>query len=114
MGRTRGISCSPDEIIVVNGSQQGLDLCARLLLEPGDEVAVENPCYLGARRVFEACGARLRPVRVDGEGLVCSELGDAARLVYVTPARQFPTGVALSTRRRQQLIAWTRQHRSVI
>jgi GntR family transcriptional regulator / MocR family aminotransferase len=114
ISRTRGISCSSEEIIVVNGSQQGLDLCARLLLEPGDEVALENPCYAGARQVFEACGARLRPVRVDSEGLVCGELGDAAKLVYVTPARQFPMGVALSTRRRQELIAWTRQHRAVI
>ncbi len=114
ISRTRGISCSAEEIIVVSGSQQGLDLCARLLLEPGDEVALENPGYVGARRVFEACGARLRPVRVDNEGLDCRELGDAAKLVYVTPARQFPTGVALSPRRRQELIAWAREHRAVI
>ena len=114
VSRTRGISCSSEEIIVVSGSQQGLDLCARLLLEPGDEVALENPGYFGARRVFEACGARLRPVRVDGEGLVCEELGDAARLAYVTPARQFPTGIALSSRRRKELICWARAHRAVI
>lgn len=112
--RTRGISCSADEIVIVSGSQQGLDLCARLFLEPNDEVAIENPGYVGARHVFEACGARLRPVRVDEEGLVCSELGDAARLVYVTPARQFPVGVALSPQRRKALIAWARQHRAVI
>lgn len=114
VSRTRGISCSSDEIVIVSGSQQGLDLCARLFLEPNDEVALENPGYVGARQVFEACGARLRPVRVDAEGLVCSELGEAARLVYVTPARQFPIGVALSPTRRQALLAWARQHRAVI
>jgi GntR family transcriptional regulator/MocR family aminotransferase len=114
VSRTRGISCSTDEIVIVSGSQQGLDLCARLFLETGDEVALENPCYVGARQVFEASGATLRPVRVDEEGLVCRELGDAAKLVYVTPARQFPTGIALSPARRKELIAWARRHRAVI
>jgi GntR family transcriptional regulator/MocR family aminotransferase len=114
VSRTRGISCTADEIVVVSGSQQGLDLCARLFLEPGDEVALENPGYVGARRVFEACGARLRPVRIDAEGLVCDELGDAAKLVYVTPAHQFPVGVALSARRRKELLAWALRHRAVI
>ena len=112
--RSRGLSCSAEEVVVVNGSQQGLDLCARLFLEPLDEVAIENPGYLGARQVFQACGARLRPVRVDAEGLVCRELGEAARLVYVTPARQFPVGVSLSAQRRRELLAWARQHRAVI
>jgi GntR family transcriptional regulator / MocR family aminotransferase len=114
VSRSRAVTCGPDQVIVVNGSQQGLDLCARLLLEPGDEVAVENPGYSGASRVFEACGARLRPIPVDGEGMVCSRLGATARLAYVTPAHQFPTGVALSLRRRLELIGWARQHRAVI
>jgi len=114
VARSRAVSCTADQVIVVNGSQQGLDLCARLLLEPGDEVAVENPGYLGASRIFEACGARLRPIPVDREGIVVGRLGDAPRLVYVTPAHQFPTGVALSLRRRLELIDWARQHRAAI
>jgi GntR family transcriptional regulator/MocR family aminotransferase len=114
VSRSRGITCTAEEVIVVSGSQQGLDLCARLFLEPGDEVALENPSYLGARRVFEACGARLRPIPIDAEGLVCSELGDAARLAYVTPARQFPTGIALSAKRRKELVTWAREQRAVI
>ena len=114
VSRSRAVACSPDQVVVVNGSQQGLDLCARLLLEPGDEVAVENPGYTGASRVFEAAGARLRPIPVDAEGLVCSRLGDATKLAYVTPAHQFPTGVALSLRRRLELIAWARERRAVI
>jgi GntR family transcriptional regulator / MocR family aminotransferase len=114
VSRSRAVTCSADQVVVVNGSQQGLDLCARLLLEAGDEVAVENPGYSGASRVFEATGARLRPVPVDGEGIVCSRLGEAAKLAYVTPAHQFPTGVALSLRRRLELIAWARERRAVI
>ena len=114
VSRTRGIAACAEEIVIVSGSQQGLDICARLFLERGDEVAFENPGYFGARLVFEACGARLRPVRIDEEGLVCGELGDGARLVYVTPARQFPTGVALSPRRREKLLEWARTHRAVI
>src|SRR3984957_12889975 len=114
VSRSRAVTCSADQVVVVNGSQQGLDLCARLLLEAGDEVAVENPGYTGASRVFEATGARLRPVPVDGEGIVCSRLGEAAKLAYVTPAHQFPTGVALSLRRRLELIAWARRHRAVL
>jgi GntR family transcriptional regulator/MocR family aminotransferase len=114
VARSRAVVCGADQVIVVNGSQQGLDLCARLLLEPGDEVAVENPTYSGARRIFEACGARLRPVPVDREGLDCGRLGATAKLAYVTPAHQFPTGVALSLRRRLELIAWARRHGAVI
>ncbi len=83
VSRCRAVDCSADQVLVVNGSQQGLDLTARLLLEPGDEVAVENPGYHGASRVFEACGAKLRPVPVDREGIVCSLLGETARLAYV-------------------------------
>jgi GntR family transcriptional regulator / MocR family aminotransferase len=114
VSRSRAVVCSANEVIVVNGSQQGLDLCARLLLEPGDEVAVENPGYLGASRVFEAWGARLLPVPVDREGMVCERLGDTAKLAYVTPAHQFPTGAALSLRRRLELIGWARRRRAVI
>ena len=114
VSRARAVRCSADQVIVVNGSQQGLDLCARLLLEPGDEVAVENPGYLGASRIFEACGARLRPIPVDAEGLICGRLGPRPRLAYVTPAHQFPTGVAMSLRRRLELLDWARRHRALI
>jgi GntR family transcriptional regulator / MocR family aminotransferase len=112
--RSRAVSCTPDQVIVVNGSQQGLDLCARLLLEPGDEVIVENPGYQGAWGAFVSSGAVLRPVPVDQEGLICSGLGSTAKLAYVTPSHQFPTGVALSLRRRLELIRWAREHNSIL
>jgi GntR family transcriptional regulator / MocR family aminotransferase len=114
VSRSRGVNCVSAQVIVVNGSQQALDLCARLLLDRGDEVIIENPGYIGARRVFEASGARLKPVAVDAEGLICSRLKRRARLAYVTPAHQFPTGAALSLRRRLALIGWARAHDAVI
>ncbi|HUA18073.1 MAG TPA: PLP-dependent aminotransferase family protein [Bryobacteraceae bacterium] len=110
VARSRAVRCSPDQVIIVNGSAQGIDLCARLLLESGDEVAIENPCYQGARGIFLASGARLRPVRVDEDGIATGDLGTRARLVYVTPSHQFPSGVSLSLARRLELIEWARRH----
>jgi GntR family transcriptional regulator/MocR family aminotransferase len=68
VSRSRAVNADAGQVIVVNGSQQALDLCARLLLDPGDEVAIENPGYQGARQAFESCGARLRPVAVGADG----------------------------------------------
>ena len=65
VSRSRAVRCTPDQVIIVNGSAQGIDLCVRLLLEPGDEVAIENPGYHGAHRIFAGYGARLRAARVD-------------------------------------------------
>ncbi len=104
--RARGVRCTADEVVVVNGSQQALDLAARVLVDPGDVVAMEEPGYTGARAVFEMAGATVVPVPVDGEGLVVDQLPANARVVYVTPSHQFPTGVVLSAARRLQLLEW--------
>jgi GntR family transcriptional regulator / MocR family aminotransferase len=112
--RSRAVHCSPDQVIVVNGSQQGLDLCGRLLFELDDIVAVENPGYPGALHTFTAYGAALQPVTVDGEGIVSRDLDDRARTVYVTPSHQYPTGVSMSLNRRLELIAWARKQGAVI
>ncbi|GJD62402.1 PLP-dependent aminotransferase family protein [Methylobacterium frigidaeris] len=106
--RARGLSCSLDQIVVVNGSQQGIDLCARLLVDPGDRVVMEDPGYGAARRVFAAAGAAIQPVPVDAEGLQTGRLAGIgpARLAYVTPSHQFPLGGVLSAARRQALLAW--------
>ncbi|MDX8470100.1 PLP-dependent aminotransferase family protein [Mesorhizobium sp. VK23B] len=103
--RARGISCTPDQIVVVNGSQQGLDLCARLLLDPGDRFVIENPGYLLARHAFAAAGGIAVPVAVDADGLRTDAL-PPARLAYVTPSHQFPLGGVLSARRRRALLGW--------
>jgi GntR family transcriptional regulator/MocR family aminotransferase len=114
VARSRAIVCSPEQVIVVNGSQQALDLCVRLLVDPDDEVAIENPGYPGARELVVAHGARVRPIRVTADGIAVRDLEDSARLVYVTPSHQFPTGVSMSLTRRLELIAWARPRGAVI
>ncbi|MGX7704237.1 MocR-like pyridoxine biosynthesis transcription factor PdxR [Methylobacterium sp. Gmos1] len=106
--RARGLSCGLDQIVVVNGSQQGIDLCARLLVDPGDRVVMEDPGYGAARRVFAAAGAAIVPVPVDTEGLQTGRLAEVgpARLAYVTPSHQFPLGGVLPASRRHALLAW--------
>lgn len=113
VSRFRAVHCTPSQVIVVNGSQQGLDLCARLLFERGNKVAVENPGYPGAIRTFEAYGAMLQPVPVDHDGIICRDL-PGARVIYVTPSHQYPTGVSMSLNRRLELLAAARQRGAVI
>jgi GntR family transcriptional regulator/MocR family aminotransferase len=114
VSRMRAVRATADQVVVVNGSQQSLDLCARLLLSPGDEIAFENPGYQGARRIFEAAGARLRPLTVREDGIVLSDLSSKSRLVYVTPSHQFPTGVSMSLATRLALIAWAKRSGAVL
>ncbi|MBW4090218.1 MAG: PLP-dependent aminotransferase family protein [Proteobacteria bacterium] len=109
--RARGLRCAAAQIVVVNGSQQGLDLCARLALDPGARAVVEDPGYLMARHTFLAAGAKLVPVPVDQEGLCTDALprDGAARIAHVTPSHQFPLGGVLSAPRRAALLAWARR-----
>ena len=111
--RARGISCAPEQIVVVNGSQQGLDLCARLLLNPGDRFVMEDPGYVLARHVFAAAGGVAVPVAVDREGIRTDGL-PAARLAYVTPSHQYPLGRVLSAARRWALLDWAVEAGAVI
>ncbi|HQR37030.1 MAG TPA: PLP-dependent aminotransferase family protein [Blastocatellia bacterium] len=107
--RSRAVRCTANEVVIVNGSQQALDLATRLVIDPGDRVLIEEPHYQGARKVFAAAGAELVPVRVDAEGLDTSDIDETARgarLAYVTPSHQFPAGGTLSLARRLTLIAW--------
>ena len=117
LARARGMAVPPQQIIVVNGSQQGIDLAARLLLDVGDTALVEEPHYPGATKVFEAQGARLLRVATDAHGLVTQLLPSAAvvkrtrlRMAYVTPCHQFPSGSILPLERRMALLDWARQH----
>ncbi|SRR6266851_6959096 len=109
---TRGVRCTADQVIIVAGSQGGLDLAARLLLDPGDAAWIEDPGSLAARGALLGAGARLVPVPVDREGLVVAA-GIArcphARLAFVAPSHQAPLGVTLSLARRLALLQWARQ-----
>ena len=109
LGAARAARCSPEQVVVVSGSQQALDLAARVLLDPGDAVWVEDPGYAGARAALVGAGARLVPVPVDGDGLDVSagtEREAGARLAYVTPSHQYPLGPTMGLGRRLELLRW--------
>jgi len=112
IGITRGVRCTPEQIILTAGSQGALDLAVRTLLNPGEAAWLENPGYFGARGALLAAGVRLVPVPVDEQGLVV-EIGrqrcPQARLVSTTPSHQFPTGVTMSLGRRLALLDWARE-----
>lgn len=105
---SRGMQCTAEQIVITSGAQQGISLCAQLLVEPGDGVAIENPGYRAAGHAFAVAGARLHGVAVDSEGIDCRELArlNDCRLTYVTPSHQYPTGVVMSLARRLELLAW--------
>ncbi|HZE38645.1 MAG TPA: PLP-dependent aminotransferase family protein, partial [Stackebrandtia sp.] len=107
-GLSRSVRAGGDDVVVTQGAQQALDLIGRVLIEPGDTVAVEEPGYPPARMAFAAVGARVVPVPVDDQGIDTDAIPDAARLVYVTPSHQFPTGVTMSLARRTALLEWAR------
>jgi len=114
---SRAVHCEPEQVIVISGSQQGLDLAARLLVDPGESVWLEDPGYLGARAAFRSAGANLVPVPVDNEGLMV-EAGIArdrrARVAYVTPSHQYPLGATMSLCRRLALLEWADRSNSWI
>ena len=112
--RARAVVCDPSEVIVVNGSQQALDLVARVLVERGDPVAIEDPQYLGTREVLSAAGAKLRAVAVDRNGINPAQLPEKAKVVFVTPSHQFPTGAILPLARRMALLEWAKKKNCVI
>lgn len=105
----RGLRCSAEQVVVTAGTQQGLDLVTRVLVDPGDPMWMEDPGYAGGRSPGRAAGADVVPVPVDEEGLQVAagrERSPEARLVYVTPSHQFPLGVRMSLRRRLELLEW--------
>jgi GntR family transcriptional regulator / MocR family aminotransferase len=109
LGSSRGVNCSPDTVVMVSGVQQGLDLIARLLIKPGEAVWVEDPGYFGAVAAFRQAGARIIPVPVDEGGLSVSQgekLCKSAKAAYLTPAHQFPLGMAMPVERRIAVLKW--------
>ncbi len=112
----RGISRTADHIVLTSGTQQALDICARLLVGAGDRAIVEDPGYEVAAAAFRAAGARVRPGRVDRDGLDPARLPTrgSTRIVYVTPSHQFPTGAVMPVARRYALLAWARRARAYV
>lgn len=117
LGRSRGVVCDPASIVVTTGAVQGIDLVARATLSPGVMVGFEEPGATSARNILETRGAGIMPIPVDEDGLCVGDLPsgpDAPRLVYVTPAHQYPLGVRLSAERRTALLEWAREQDSLI
>jgi GntR family transcriptional regulator / MocR family aminotransferase len=112
--RSRAVQCDPSSVIIVNGSQQALDLIARVLICPGDRVAMEDPGYQGTREILRIAGARLLPIVVDHDGLNPASLPANARIAFVTPSHQFPTGAVLPLARRLALLAWAKRSNAII
>jgi GntR family transcriptional regulator/MocR family aminotransferase len=114
VGISRAVQAAPDNVVITTGTQQALDVVARVLLNPGDHVAVEDPGYTPARLVFESLGCRVHGIPVDPEGIAVHALPSETRLIYVTPSHQCPLGMAMSLARRLALLAWASRHDAAI
>ncbi|MGG3456596.1 PLP-dependent aminotransferase family protein [Paenibacillus rhizolycopersici] len=110
--RSRGIAAEPEHICLFNGSMQAITLLTQLLLGEGEPAVLENPCYYGISRAVAACGGVVVPAALDVDGIVPRDW--EARLLFVTPGRQFPTGAVLSHARRRELLAWASRRNAVI
>lgn len=112
LARTRAVRCTSEQVIILSGSQQAFDLTARVLIDPGDLVVLEEPHYRAARVVMQAAGATIRTVAVDEHGLRTEKLpvkGRGSSLIIVTPSHQFPTGAVMPLARRLELLSWSQR-----
>ncbi len=114
--RADGVACGADDVIVLQGAQQGLDLVARMLIDPGDVIVVENPTFLGAMLAFNPCEPAYAPVRTDDDGIDPDDLErvlqrtPGAKLLYLMPDFHNPMGVTLSIERRHRVIELANRH----
>jgi GntR family transcriptional regulator / MocR family aminotransferase len=107
LSTSRGVKCVADQVVIVSGVQEAIDIAVRILVNPGDRVCMENPGYPGAAIAFKAADAKVSAICVDGEGMRVPDASMRdARLVYITPGHQFPLGVTMSIARRLQLLDW--------
>lgn len=114
--RLRGVHCLPEQVVIVNGAQQVLDILSRLYVSSGAEVLVETPGYANAFELFQAFGAHIQALSVDDEGFPVEKIPKSinARLVFVTPSNQFPHGGTMPLQRRTALLQWARERQALI
>ncbi|MEW4371535.1 PLP-dependent aminotransferase family protein [Paenibacillus kandeliae] len=108
LGRTRGIQARPEQVVLCSGSMEVIVLLCQLLINEQDHVVLEDPCYNGIARAITASGGQIIPAPLDRHGILPQDW--ASQLLFVTPGRQFPTGVILPLARRQQLLQWADRH----
>ncbi len=117
VARSRGVTCTADQVLVTSGAQQSMDLVMRMLLDPGSKAVVEDPCYRFVRRIASLTGASIVPVPVDGAGMDTDQLPEAdpaIRLACITPSHQYPTGAIMPLARRLDLLGWAEQTGALI
>src|SRR5262249_57886337 len=114
VGVSRGVAVTARQVTVTSGTQEAFDVIARVLLIPGERVAIEDPGYAPPRRLFDSLGLDVTGVPVDEHGLVIDALPANARLVYVTPSHQYPLGTVMSLPRRMALLEWADRHDAAI
>lgn len=115
LGPARGMNVRAEQVIIVNGIQEALNIVSRLFIQPGTSIAIENPCYQGASCAFDSYGAEMIPVPVDKDGIMADRLPKrSVAFLYVTPSHQFPTGGMLTLERRLRLLNWANQVGSYI
>jgi GntR family transcriptional regulator/MocR family aminotransferase len=114
VGRSRGVETPPEHVVVTGGAQQAVDLVTRVLLRPGDHVAIEEPGYPAIRHAWLAAGLRVTAVPVDHEGLVVDRIPADVRMIYTTPSHQAPTGVTMSLSRRRALLDFAEAHDAAV
>jgi GntR family transcriptional regulator/MocR family aminotransferase len=112
--RSRGLAVTPEQVLVTQGVSSGLALLADALVTPGDKAGIEEPGYVTGREVLRRAGAEVVPCRVDAHGIVPGELPGDLRLLYTTPAHQYPLGGRLPVNRRQALVAWARATGAIV
>lgn len=113
---SRGVRCTPEQVLVTTGAQQGLDLISRMLIKPGDLVAIENPGYRGARSTLAMTGAALAPIPMTSAGIDLKSLAALrdVKLVYTTPAHQYPNAAVMPVSERLSLLNWAETAKSWI
>ena len=116
LSRMRGVVCQSEQVVIVSGAQQALDILARLLLEPGDQVLLETPGYVDAFTIFYAYGAQIESLPVGNQGFPVAEIPTTSRakLLFVTPSNQFPSGGTMPLAQRMALLQWANKHRAII
>lgn len=113
--KSRGVSCTPDQIVLCCGTQYALDLVCKFFPADSRKLAIEEPCYDGARTVFENNGFEIIPIPIKSDGISISDLErSSARVTYITPSHQFPTGVAMPIQNRINLLYWATQNDCII